>query len=91
MTSMANVHIRELPPDTLEALKSGARRHRRSLNAEIIDALVNHAQHLEQQATLIERVEEVRRRWREAFPDGFPPGLEPETTIRRDRERDDLR
>jgi plasmid stability protein len=90
MSLMANVHIRELPPDTLEALKAGARRHRRSLNAEIVDALVDHATRLKSQATLLERMEEGRRRYRGAFPDGFPPGLEPETTIRRDRERDDL-
>lgn len=88
---MANVHIRELPADAVEALKAGARRHRRSLNAEIVDALVQHALRLEQRVTLLERMDEGRRRWAEAFPEGFPPGLEPETTIRRDRERDNLR
>lgn len=90
MASMANVHIRELPPETIEALKAAARRRRRSLNAEIVDALVEHAKRAEQQETLLERLEEGRRRWREAFPEGFPPGEEPEATIRRDRERDNL-
>jgi plasmid stability protein len=88
---VANVHVRELPPDAVESLKAGARRHRRSLNAEIVDALVQHARRLEQHATLLERMNEVRRRWAEAFPEGFPPGLEPETITRRDRERDNLR
>ena len=90
MTTMANVHIRELPPGTIEALKEAARRHRRSLNAEIVDALVTHAQRVERQETLLERMEAVRREWREAYPEGFPPGETPEETIRRDRERDDL-
>ena len=88
MSSVANVHIREIPPETIEVLKAAARRHRRSLNAEIVDAIVAHARRVEQQETLLERLEEVRRGWHEAYPDGFPPGTEPETTIRRDRERD---
>jgi plasmid stability protein len=88
MSAMANVHIRELPPDTIEALKAAARRHRRSLNAEIVDALVEYARRAEQQETLLERLEDGRRRWREAFPEGFPSGQTPEETIRRDRERD---
>ncbi len=91
MTSVANVHIREIPPETVEALKAAAMRNRRSLNAEIVDALVAHAEREERARDLLERLEEGRRRWREAFPEGFPPGLEPETIIRRDRERDDLR
>lgn len=87
---MVNVHIREIPLETVDTLKAAARRRRRSLNAEIVDALVEHAERMERQETLLERLEEVRRGWREAFPEGFPPGFEPETTIRRDRERDDL-
>jgi plasmid stability protein len=90
MISMANVHIREIPLETIEALKAAARRHRRSLTAEVVDALVERARRIEQQETLLERMEDVRRRWREAYPEGFPRGLEPETTIRRDRERDNL-
>lgn len=90
MTTMANVHIRELPSGTIEALKDAARRHRRSLNAEIVDALVAYARRVEQQETLLERLDAVRRSWREAYPEGFPPGETPEETIRRDRERNDL-
>jgi plasmid stability protein len=90
MRSMPNVHVRELPPGTIETLKQAARRHRRSLNAELVDALVEHARQIEQQETLLERLEAVRRDWRAAYPEGFPPGETPEETIRRDRERDDL-
>ena len=90
MASMANVHIRELPPETIEALKAAARRRRRSLNAEIVGALVEYGRRVEQQETLLERLDAVRRSWREAYPEGFPAGETPEETIRRDRERDDL-
>jgi hypothetical protein len=83
---MANAHVREIPLEAIEALKAAARRHRRSLNAEIVDALVDRARRIRQQETLLERMEEVRRDWREAFPEGFPPGLEPETIIRRHRD-----
>lgn len=90
MEAVANIHIREVPPDTVAALKVAARLHRRSLNSEIVDALIEHAKRTEHQREMLERMEDVRRSWREAYPDGFPPGLEPETTIRQDRERDDL-
>ena len=79
-----NVHVRDLPPAALEALRAAARRHRRSLNAEIVHALVGHAQREQQAETLLERLAEGRRRWQKWFPDGFPPGVEPETIIRRD-------
>lgn len=85
-----NVHVREIPVEAVEALKLAARRNRRSLNAEIVDALVDRARRVEQQETLLERLEAVRRSWSEAYPEGFPPELEPETTIRHDRERDSL-
>jgi plasmid stability protein len=87
---MPNVHVREIPSGTIETLKAAARRHRRSLNAELVHALVQYARRVEQQETLLERLEAVRREWRESFPEGFPPGETPEETIRRDRERDDL-
>lgn len=83
---MPNVHIRDLPPDAVEALRSAAQRHGRSLNAEIVAALVERAEEEAQRATLAGRLEHVRRRWRERNPDGFPRGLEPETIIRQHRE-----
>lgn len=83
---MANIHIRDVPPDALEGLRTAARNHRRSLNAEIVDALVGHAERQQQAENLLERLAEGRRRWKKWFPDGFPPGLEPETIIRRDRD-----
>jgi len=86
MTSVANVHIRDVPPEAVEALKAAARRRRRSLNAELVDAIVQRAEKERQLADWGQQVEEVRRRWQEAHPDGFPPGLEPETIIRRHRD-----
>jgi plasmid stability protein len=83
---MANIHIRDVPAETLEAFRAAAQRHRRSLNAEILDALVGHAEREQQTENLRERLAEGRRRWRKWFPDGFPPGLEPETIIRHDRD-----
>ncbi len=83
---MANVHIRDVPPETLETLRATARRKRRSLNAELVEALVSYAERQQQAEDLVERLAEGRRRWQKWFPDGFPPGLEPETTIRHDRD-----
>jgi hypothetical protein len=83
-----NVHVREVPPETVETLKAAARRKRRSLNAEIVDALVEHARRIEQREAMLDRLEEVRRGWEAAYPEGTPPELDPVTTIRRDRERD---
>lgn len=83
---MANIHIRDVPPDALETLRAAARRKRRSLNAEILEALVGHAEREQQAEGLVERLAEGRRRWRMWFPDGFLPGLEPETIIRQDRD-----
>jgi plasmid stability protein len=84
--AMPNVHIRDLPPETIEALRTAARRHNRSLNAEIVAALVERARQDVQAESLLERLEEARREWREMNPDGYPPGLEPETIIRAARD-----
>jgi plasmid stability protein len=83
---VANIHVRDVPPEALETLRAAARRHRRSLNAEVVGALVGYAEREQRAEALLERLAEGRRRWKKWFPDGFPPGLEPETTIRRDRD-----
>jgi plasmid stability protein len=83
---MPNVHVRDVPPEALETLRDAAKRHGRSLNAEIVEALVQHASRAEDAETFLQRLEEVRQRWREAHPEGFPPGLEPEAIIRRHRD-----
>jgi hypothetical protein len=83
---MPNVHVRDVPPETLAVLKDAARRRGRSLNAELVAALVTQAERERRTADLLERLADGRRRWQKWFPDGFPPGLEPETTIRRDRD-----
>lgn len=83
---MPNIHIRDLPPEAVETLRSAARRHGRSLNAEVVAVLVERAEQEAQRDDLDRRLEDVRRRWRERNPDGFPPGLEPETIIREARD-----
>ena len=86
MSQMPNVHVRDVPPEALEELRGAAKRQRLSLNAVMVHALVTHAERERRSADLAGRLAEVRRRWREAFPEGFPPGMEPETIIRRDRD-----
>lgn len=86
MAIMANVHVRDLPPEALDALKAAAKTRRRSLNAEIVAALIAHAERSARAKDLLERLAEGRRRWRKAFPDGYPPDLEPEAVIRRARD-----
>ncbi|HSJ94181.1 MAG TPA: Arc family DNA-binding protein [Gaiellaceae bacterium] len=83
---MPNVHVRDVPPEALEVLKEAAKRHCRSLNSEIVDLLVTQAERERRSAYLLERLAEGRRRWKRWFPDGYPPGLEPEAVIRRDRD-----
>jgi plasmid stability protein len=83
---MANIHIRDVPPDALETLRAAARRKRRSLNAEVLEALVGHAEREQQAENLLAQLAEGRHRWKKWFPDGFPPGLEPETIIRQSRD-----
>lgn len=86
MKAVPNVHLRDVPPETLDALKAAAKRRGRSLNAEIVAALVAHADRAERAQDLLDRLAEGRRRWNEAFPEGYPPGLEPEAVIRRARD-----
>jgi len=86
MDAMPNVHIRDLPAEAVETLRSAARRHGRSLNAEIVAALVERAEREALRDDLGSRLSDIRRRWRERNPEGFPPGLEPETIIRQARD-----
>jgi plasmid stability protein len=83
---VANVHVRDLPPEAVETLRSAAKRHGRSLNAEIVAVLVERAEREAQLTDFDRRLEDVRRHWRERNPHGFPPGLEPETIIREARD-----
>lgn len=86
MSAMPNLHIREVPPEAVAALRAAAKRNGRSLNAELVEVLVGAAARKREGADLLERLEPIRRAWRERNPDGFPPGLEPETIIRRARD-----
>ena len=83
---MPNVHIRDLPPAAVETLRAVAKRHGRSLNAEIVAVLVEQAEQEKRRTTLADKLEAARREWRELNPDGYPPGLKPETIIREARD-----
>jgi plasmid stability protein len=87
MKLMPNVHIRDLPPEAVETLRAAARRHGRSLNAEIVAVLVEQAEQEARVPDFDQRFDAIRRRWRERNPDGFPADLEPETIIREARDR----
>lgn len=87
MAPMPNVHIRDVPPASLDALREAAERHGRSLNAELVAILVVEANRQAGYADSVVTLEEIRRRWRARNPDGFPPGLEPETLVREGRDR----
>ena len=84
--AMPNVHVRDVPLEALETLREAAKRHGRSLNAELVDALVQRGELEARSATLVQRLEAHRRRIAEAHPDGLPPELEPEAVIRRLRD-----
>ncbi len=86
MTAMPNLHIRDVPLDALATFRSSAEGRGRSLNSELVAALVAEARRIERAETLRARFAEGHRRFREAYPDGYPRGLEPETIIRRDRD-----
>jgi plasmid stability protein len=86
MVTVPNVHIRDLPPETVETLRAAARRHGRSLNAEIVAALVERATREERAARAQERLDRIAASWHARNPDGYPPGLEPETIVREARD-----
>jgi plasmid stability protein len=44
---MSNIHLRELPPMTLEILKTAAAANGRSLNAELVRLLTEEAEHIQ--------------------------------------------
>jgi plasmid stability protein len=83
---MPNLHVRDVPVEAIETLRAAAQRHGRSLNAEVVATLVAEADRIERQLDAKAKLEEIQRWGAEAFPEGFPPGYEPETLIRRMRD-----
>lgn len=83
---MPNVHVRDVPPEALDALREAARRNRRSLNAEIVAVLADHGDKVARGAEFERRLRKAHRRWRGRFKDGYPAGLEPEAVIRQARD-----
>ena len=81
MSGMATLHVRNVPPEVYESLRTRAARNRRSINAEVIEILRQNARSPE------ELIESIRRRQERLAPliDALPDPVE---TIRRDRDSD---
>jgi plasmid stability protein len=83
MTGVATLHVRNVPPEVYEALRSRAARNGRSINAEVIEILRSHAR-----TRSLEEVRESIRARRErlaAHSDQLPDLLD---VIRHDRDSD---
>jgi plasmid stability protein len=86
MSSVPNVHVRDVPEEALDALRAAARRHGRSLNAELVAALVERAGREVAAGPLLDRLRAVRDELRGRHPDGLPPDVDPVAIIRRARD-----
>jgi plasmid stability protein len=77
-----NITVKGLPDSVYRAIKSEAKRKKRSLNAEIIDAL-------EAEAASVKRVRRLAnmRKELERFAASLPPLDDSTPLIRRERER----
>jgi len=53
---MTNVHLRDLPPGTLEILKDAARMEGRSLNAELVRLLNEEAERMDRTRDFLQNV-----------------------------------
>lgn len=78
---MPALHIRNVPVDVVEALRRRAKRHGRSLNAEVLDVLAAGAESEAEEAPITARLAEIARRI------NLPPDApRPEEFIRADRD-----
>lgn len=86
IVSVANLHVRDVPPECVDVLRQAARSHGRSLNAELVEAIAEHAQRERARATIVADIARIRREHRRLDPGGYPAGLEPETIVREARD-----
>jgi len=81
MTDVPALHIRNVPPDVIKALRRRAELHGRSLNAEALRALAESAERERRDTPITKRLEEIARRV------NLPPDApRPEDLIRQDRD-----
>ena len=59
---MPNIHLRDLPPVSLEILKDSAQTHGRSLNAELVKLLNEEADRIRRTQDFIENVKPRKTR-----------------------------
>ena len=79
---MPNLHVRDVPGETLDVLRSAAERSGRSLDAELVAVLIDTGDLERGRDGVTRELERIRRAWRRRHPDGFPPGRDPETIVR---------
>jgi plasmid stability protein len=81
MNAMPALHIRDVPPEVVEALRERARTSGRSLNAELVALLAEEARRYRERGTLTRRLAEIAARV------NLPPDApRPEDLIREDRD-----
>ena len=83
--NMANLHIRNVPPELVSRLQALAKQHNHSLSAEVIDLLERGLAYERMQRDQSELVAKIRRA-RFTYPEGMsvPDSV---TLLRKDRER----
>jgi len=82
---MATLYVEGFPDDLYQALREGARAHRRSISAEtisLLEQLVPTEAELKRRASFYRRVMRLRKRTRHAAP-----GPSAEQLLREDRRR----
>lgn len=81
MSNVPALHIRDVPPDVVDALRESARSRGRSLNAELVALLSDGARRHRERGTLTRRLAEIAARV------NLPPDApKPEDLIREDRD-----
>lgn len=82
---MANLTVRKIPKDIYAALKQDAKRHRRSLNAEILAMLADKAEMARRRVQAARVIPELRR-LRAEIARKYPPQPDSADLIREDRD-----
>jgi plasmid stability protein len=84
MDRVPTLNIRNVPENVVATLKRRAKESGRSLNAEVVQVLMDSAQRQEQAADLLRELDELRAEW--LLPEDAPA---PEDVIREGRDERD--
>ncbi len=82
---MPNLTVRNIPKDVYAVLKQDAKRHRRSINAEILAMLADRAEMARRRAEAAKVIAELRK-LREEIARKHPAQLDSVALIREDRD-----